>query len=200
MKRTNIIIALLLAAFSTATLANNPARSEKKDKSTKLSVISKKDPTKFDLIYVSEVEGPVTVRIFNEEGDLVGFDQIKKRKSFIKTYNLQNLEAGKYIMKVENSEGVTEQEILYNPYKKSLNMLLTTKEFDKVKVTVIGHNNSRPVTLKIYDKEGQLLNSEVLEVQRGFSRTYDLSMINSNSIVVTATNGLESITKYTEIN
>lgn len=200
MKRTNIIIALLLAAFSTATLANNPARSEKKDKSTKISVISKKDPAKFDLIYVSEVEGPVTVRIYNEEGDLVGFDQIKKRKSFIKTYNLQNLEAGKYIMKVENREGVTEKEILYNPYKKSLNMFLTTKEFDKVKVTVIGHNNSRPVTLKIYDEEGQLLNSEVLEVQRGFSRTYDLSMTNSNSIVVTATNGLESVTKYTEIN
>jgi len=199
MKRTTIIIALLLAAFSTATLASNPATNKKKDKSTKLSVISKKDPAKFDLIYVSEVEGPVTVRIFNEEGDLVGFDQIKKKKSFIKTYNLQNLEAGKYVMKIENSEGVTRKEIYYNPFRQSLNMLLIKNEEDKVKVMVVGLDRTKPVTIRIYNENGELLKSEELDVERSFSRTYDLSEIDSDSYVITATNGSESVTKYTEI-
>ena len=199
MKRTNLMIALLIVAFSTATLANISVRDEKSTEKTRLKVIPKEHPAKFDLIYVSEIQGPVTVEILNMKGELVAIDRIKKHNSFIKTYDLTKLGAGTYKMKVINSEGETDQIINYNPIKQNLRMAYNTREEGKINITVAGVDKGKPVVVKVYDDEGSLLSSEELNVTRDFTRTYNVSHLDTKSFTISASNGRESVIKHIEL-
>jgi len=117
---------MLLAAIGTSVLANSIET--RLGESSKFSVLSKSDPDKFNLVYVSEKEGAVAVKIINADGDLVSIDIIKRKKSFHKTYDFKNLPEGNYKFEVENDEGSGSQLIAYNPYKLNLNMVVTSIE------------------------------------------------------------------------
>ena len=198
MKRTGLITALLLAAFSATTFATNFVETELGE-STKFNVLAKKNPEKFHLVYVSKKISNIKVRILDADGKIVGVDNIKSRKSFSKVYNFKNLEAGTYTIEVENSEGSATQTINYNPYRQNLNMFVSLKEENKFKVTVAGFDKKHPVIVKIYNEDGKIVSEEKINAQRNFTRIYDLSNIEGHSFTFSALNGSESVVKYKEI-
>ncbi len=198
MKRTGFIIALLVTAFSTTTIAKNFVETELGE-STKFNVLNKKSPEKFHLFYVSEKISKVTVRILDAEGTIVGVDNIKSRKSFSKVYNFKKLEAGEYTIEVQNADGIARQTINYNPYRQNLNMFVSLQDENKFKVTVTGFDKNKPVIVKIYNEEGQVVSKEKINAERNFTRIYNLSKLKGRSFTFSASNGSESVVKYKDI-
>ena len=167
--------------------------------SSKFSVLSKSDPDKFNLVYVSEIDGPVTIKILDENGELVSFDIIKNKKAFSKTYDFKALEEGKYIFEIENAEGSGSQAVVYDPYRQNLNMLVSSAENNKYKVMVAGFNPDKEVTIRIYDSKGVMVEEDEIKTHRNFTRTYDLSKFEREQFTFTAASGSESILKVKKI-
>lgn len=195
MKKTSLL--LMVLALCTAVLANTIET--KVGESSRFTVLSKSDPDKFNLVYVSEIESRVTIKILDENGNLVGFDIVKGKKSFSKTYDFGKLEKGRYTFEIENTEGSGSQPVIYDPYRQKLNMVVSSLEESKYKVMVAGFNPDNKVTIRIYDSKGKLVKEDKIKTHRNFSRTYDLSNLEREQFTFTAASGAESILKVKKI-
>ena len=187
----------MVLSLCTAVLANTIETQV--GESSKFSVLSKSDPDKFNVVYVSEIDSPVTIKILDENGELVSLDVIKNRKSFSKTYDFEALEKGRYTFEIENAEGSGSQPVIYDPYRQNLNMMVSSPEDNKYKVMVAGFNPEKVVTIRIYNSKGVMVEEDEIKTHRNFTRTYDLAKFEREQFTFTAASGSESILKVKKI-
>jgi len=195
MKKTSLL--LMVLALCTAVLANTIET--KVGESSRFTVLSKSDPDKFNVVYVSEIEGPVTIKIFDENGDLVSVEVVKGEKSFSKTFDFDKLEKGRYTFEVTNAEGSGSQPVIYDPYRQNLKMIVLSLDESKYKVMVAGFNPDNEVIIRIYNSKGKIVKEDEIKTHRNFSRVYDLSNLEKAQFTFTAASGAESILKVKKI-
>ena len=189
MNRIKRIFAVLIAAISTGAVALPRVSGEENSESTQFNVVQKSNLYKFDVIYVSEQEGPVKISIIDDSGEIVSTDEFAGRNSFVRTYDFRNLEVGAYKIVLENAEGTSEQIVNYNPFQRQMNLVVNQQEENKYKVLVAGFDKSIGVTLSIYTAEGELVKTDLIQSEKDFTRTYDLSNLDSDSFVFQAESG-----------
>lgn len=159
---------------------------------TKFRVLPQNDPDEFKLVYVSETDSPITIKILDEEGELVSVDKIKNRSAFSKTYDFEKLSPGVYTFQVENEEGTGKQNVVYNPNKQNLNLLVFDGKDSKFDVIVAGFDPRKEVTIRIYGEDGKLVKEDEIKAHRNFTRTYDLSSIDGEQFTFTASSGQDA--------
>ena len=189
-----IILAVLFTVISAATFASSGATAL--STTSKFQVVENTN-SRYDLYYVSENFGDVTVRITNENGKLVNTDKLTGVKAFKRTYNLKGLPIGNYNVEVKNGEGKASQGIFHNPaIKTSLHSIVDQlPNVNKFKVFVGPSNANGKVKVEIFnDKEELLLNESMHSVQEGFIKVYDLSKIDSDYVTFKIDNGTDSST------
>lgn len=186
-----IILAVLFTVISAAAFANSGATAL--STTSKFQVVENTN-SRYDLYYVSETLGNVTVRILSENGKLINTDKLSGVKAFKRTYHLKGLPAGNYKVEVKNEEGKASQEIFHNPASKSsLHTILGKLPSESKYKLFVGPNmtNSK-VEVKIYDQNDQLLLKEsIIDMQEGFTKTYDLSKVNSDFVTFRINNGTD---------
>lgn len=191
MKKTTLLAALFLL-ISVATFAEDNELGE----TSSFKIVAKAD-LKYDLYYVSESDAPVTVRIYDESGNLIRDDKIKNHRSFKKTYNFKELASGNYKVVVINEEGKGTQAIFHNPQQTQLQIILSqipdTKSFT---LHVGDFDMSKPLKVKVYNGDNELLFTEEINETGSFSRVYNLSKIDADMVRFTVVNAKETITQY----
>ncbi len=187
-----IIMAVLLTVISAVAFASTGTTAL--STTSKFQVVENTN-SRYDLYYVSENFGNVTVRITNENGKLINTDKLTGVKAFKRTYNLKGLPAGNYSVEVKNVEGKATQSIFHNPsIKSSLHSIVgQLPNANKFKVFVGPNNANSKVRVRIYnDKDELLLKDSMNSVEEGFSKTYDLSDVDSNFVTFKIDNGTDS--------
>ncbi len=187
-----IILAVLFTVISAAAFANSGATVL--STTSKFQVVENKN-SRYDLYYVSETLGNVTVRILSENGKLINTDKLSDVKAFKRTYHLKGLPAGNYKVEVKNQEGKASQAIFHNPaIKSSLHSIVgQLPSANRFKVFVGPNMANSKVEVKIYDENDELLLKEsIINVQEGFTKTYDLSKVNSDFVTFRINNGTDA--------
>ena len=191
MKRSTLLAALFLLV-SVAAFANVNALSE----TSSFKVIAKAD-LKYDLYYVSESEGPVTVRIYDAKGNMITDDKIKNQKAFKKTYNFKELANGNYKIVVNNQEGRASQAVFHNPSPTKMQIMITQiPESKSFRLHVGDFDTSKPLTVKVYTANNRLIFSEQINETAGFSKVYNLNKVDAETVRFTVSNNKESLSHY----
>lgn len=134
----------------------------------------------YRLTYFNKSDFQVRVEVIDENNNKLLSEQIRRKKSFTKPYNFQNLKYGEYSFKVIDAEGeyVTTVKRTDEVY-----MAASIKkiEEDKAKVIVKGEFMG-PVSVNIYDRNDVLVFDDYIDHERGFSKVYDLSKVKADEL------------------
>lgn len=187
--KKSLIMAVLLTVISTVSFAITGTTNL--SETSKFQIVENND-SRYDLYYVSENIDNVTVRILDANGTLINTDKLAAVKAFKRTYNLKDLPAGNYKIEVKNGEGKGTQDIFHNP------TIITTLHTivgqlpneNKFKVFVGPNDQNKSVEVEIFDNNGNSLIKETIDnVQKGFTKVYDLNNIKSRSVQFRIDNG-----------
>ncbi len=190
--KKSIIMAVLLTVISATSFASSGTTAL--STTSKFQVVENTN-SRYDLYYVSETLDNVVVRILNKDGKLINTDKITDVKAFKRTYNLKGLPAGNYNIEVKNGEGKASQAIFHNPtIKSSLHSIVgQLPSINKFKVFVGPSELNSKVEVKIYDENNKLLFRESMNnMQEGFTKTYDLSKVESDYVMFKIDNGTDA--------
>lgn len=170
MKRTFILGAVLVAAMSTASFANDNG-----DKSSKMALIPAAEDGTYNLIYASDAPGTVKVKVVDEQGHVLRVDKIRSTGGFRQPYNMKDLGPGNYQLLVSDRDGdYTLTARVHNAEEIALNQLGSNR-FQ----LVYKDSKSHGATIGIYDQAGQLVHTEEVKFDNGFSKVFDLSGVTS---------------------
>ena len=200
MKTLTTLVALTLIGASSFAFAGDNDK-EKKEKpaptaETKMAVM-KISPANYKMFYVSEQEGKVKVRLYNEEGTRIYSKKVNSDDGFALPYNFKNLEAGKYTFEVINSDGsvlrqvVDHTQIVETIELQSLEANVQRIEGSKKFQLLVMKPNQQEVEIKIRNEKGLVLHEERVNFERGFKRIYDLSSLQGENFTFEVINGDE---------
>ncbi|GAB2476568.1 MAG: hypothetical protein EP311_01010 [Cytophagales bacterium] len=137
--------------------------------------IRQTEPSKV-LVAVKEApQGPMVVKILDEQNQLVLRDRITKTEAFAKRYDLNALPEGKYQIQVADAFG--------NLSSSTVNTEVVTKPEVYSRVTVLGDNqfrllvsalDAKDVTVQIFDGD-KLIHTETVENPQGLHKVYTIS-------------------------
>jgi len=137
-------------------------------------------PSVYNLVYKAETAGKVTVKITDQAGQVVLVDEVYG-KNFARPYNFNSVPTGKYNVEVSDKKS-TEKLSLDNNYasiEPIREVAVKAIENNKYEVTLIG-NKSENVLVNIYDKNNELIHTDLIDKKGSFSRVYDLNKIKAN--------------------
>lgn len=199
MKRTSVLLLLVVTLLSGTAFAKTKPLETKVGNSASFTIIPKAKLQKFDLVYVSENSSPVTVSIYNEDGDRIYAQTIKGYASFMKSFDVSELTDGEYIVEVENAEGKAKELLRHSNTGESFNVLLSKTSDDKINLLVAGFDYKEPVELKIYDGDNRLIHKESISVGKDFMKTFNMSELNTKDVTFLVSNNKDFVYKSSEL-
>ncbi|GMQ28837.1 hypothetical protein Aconfl_14800 [Algoriphagus confluentis] len=137
--------------------------------------IRQTEPSKVLVAFKEAPQGPIVVKIMDEQNQLVLRDRITKTEAFAKRYDLNALPEGKYQIQVADAFG--------NLSSSTVNTTVVSKPEVYSRVTAMGPNQFRllvssleakEVTVQIFDGN-ELIHSEVVENPQGLHKVYTIS-------------------------
>lgn len=178
MKKT-IGIAILMAAISVASFASSKSLGP----TTEYQLVPGSVDGHYNLYYVSEAKGDVTVKFYNTKGHLIKTDKINKTNGFRKSYDLSSLNQGTYSVIISNSDGSSKSDIFHRPNEQGISLMVTqVPAKDKIKLLIGGVNE--PVMVSLFDSNNRLIYEKKYNVNEGFTQDFDLRKIDSETITV----------------
>lgn len=187
--------AALVVATGMAMASNN---TNEATKTSQVKISQTEASGIYNLRYSSEASGQVTVRITDENGNVLLKEKIGCNTSFERPYNLQNLPDGNYTVAIERDGAVIEETIHHvkNLPLKSSNYSVGVNEIsnDKYELTVkkAGH---QIVKVKIADKNGLIYFNDVIDEKGSFSQVFDLSKVVATNVRMEVTVGNKTTVK-----
>jgi len=170
MKRTILIGAALVAAISTASFAGGNG-----GKSSKAALVPGKEDGRFNLIYADATPGTVKVKVIDEKGHVLRVDNIENKAGFRQPYNMKDLGPGTYQVLVSDQSG----EFTLLARVMETEAMSINKLSDSRFQLVYKDDTSNAATIGIYDEAGELVHTENVKFDSGFSKVFDLSGISS---------------------
>lgn len=144
---------------------------------------------KYELVYVANGESDVRVSIFDEEGRNIESSTVKDATRFRRTFDFCQLPHGKYSIVVKNNEGTAREEIRYAAEKMKLQTFVTKiPGSNALKLHVGDFNSTKPVIVKFYNSQEQVIYKDAIKHASAFSKVYKLAKINAGIFTVRVEN------------
>ena len=192
MKRVSLIVAgVVLSTLVFAKEADKPSPS------SSVSVVKVEGSSLFKLLYKSEKAQNVKISLLDEKGNSIFNETLKSTKGFIRPYNFNGVDEGRYTIHVQDENGVTEEKINHMTAKDEKWVGLTKLDEKGKYVLRITSLQKDDVTINVYDRNATLLHTETQSVDKGFAQVYNFKDVNLFTIEVTDKNGVvKSINNY----
>ncbi|MBL7870348.1 MAG: hypothetical protein JNM78_01965 [Cyclobacteriaceae bacterium] len=186
MKKFNLLFVGVL--FCTLAFANGTV--EPNVSSSTVAVTNSDGGSVFKLFYKGEQKGTVKVSIMNEKSKIVFSESIKSINGFVRPYNFSELQAGTYILLIEDSQGIQKQKVIYTGGKieKYIN-LVKLKEEGKYLLSVKSTSLDR-INVSVYDQFNKLIHSQDTMVKKDFAEVLNLKNINHFIIEISDSHGM----------
>lgn len=170
-----LVLAVIVALFSTTFAFQSNASI--KDDTTKAITILKAYPNKpnlYTLIYTSENKDKIKVDIYDQKGNHLKSDVVANSNGFQRSYDFSSLSKGKYLVRVKDQNKVYRTTINHLHAESDLKVNVSPLENgSKYNLQVI-HNSTNPVWVNIYNSDHKIIFRDKIDVDRNFSRVYDL--------------------------
>lgn len=192
MKRVSLIVAgVVLSTLVFAKEADKPSPG------SSVSVVKVEGSSLFKLLYKSEKAQNVKISLLDEKGNSIFNETLKSTKAFVRPYNFSGVDEGRYIIHVQDENGVTEEKINHVAAKDEKWVGLTKLDEKGKYVLRITSLQKDDVTINVYDRNATLLHTETQSVDKGFAQVYNLKDVALFTIEVTDKNGVvRSINNY----
>jgi len=130
--------------------------------------------------------GKVKISVLDDKGMNLYTDFIKINQNVVYPINMENLPAGKYLVKISNKDGDIEKWVEVNPKPTEKNeRKVALKVIDRDKVQVKIRDISEDLTLKMFSDEHRLLFKEEIKGQKTFNKKFSLQSIPSDKVYFT---------------
>lgn len=180
-----IFLVLMTVAIGTVAMAtSDPSRSTQ-------GMLVLREGSTFKLFYKAKEEGNVTVTIYDDANRVVFSESFKGSDGFIRPYNFAKLEQGRYTFELKDASGLKTQNISYEPESQSEKVAKVIQLPGTEKYALlVPQNGSKSMSVDIYDREGNSVYSRIQRVEGDYSRLFDLSGLETFTIVVSDSKGM----------
>jgi hypothetical protein len=136
--------------------------------------VVKRGDNSFKVIYKSEEESDVMIEIFDQKKKLVYHETIRHSSGFIRPYNMNGLDDGDYVVRLNSrSNQITKTISIGKPEK--LAQLINLSE-GKYLLTVPGKGEGK-VHVRVSNELGDTVHVETTSVYGDFAETFDMSKL-----------------------
>lgn len=134
------------------------------------------------LFYRGEKTGNVKVTIYNERGEEVYAETLRKTEHFMRPYNISALPDGNYTIELRDEQGTRTQNVTHNrAEKKRVAHLTRLISIGKNKYMLAVPNDGRDaLTVKIFNEKEELLYENTEVIVGDFARLYNLNKVKGN--------------------
>lgn len=184
MKTKSISIALLMVFFATvfATGKGDPG-------SLGLAVVAVKGTEVFRVIYKGESASRVKLNVYNADSEIVFSETMNHVDGFIRPLNFNGLKFGEYTIELVDAAGKKSERVNYQPLKSESTIHVSKLDSDAGKFLLsVERNNSKVISVKIFDSANNLLHSTTKEVTADYAQLYSLKNISGAVTFVVSDN------------
>ncbi len=171
-KLTNqILVAITLLLVSGSVIAGDadPAISIRKSPGEKQTLVRVANLT----------TGSAVLRLKDARGRVLHREAIKG-SAYMKKYNLANLPEGEYTVEVRSAEGVSQETFTLSEGTAQAVYFKPAVQIDEAMVKVMFKNSiASPVSLKLYDRFGEVLYQETVACQEQYAKGLNLSKLSA---------------------
>ena len=165
-------IALLMVFASTLAFAGTT------EPASKLNIVEVQEGV-YKLSYAPDGSNKVSLKIIDQDGQVILEERIKGNQDFIKKYNLSSQKEGDYTFKIKEDKDVIVKTVTF----KLDHQVAIKATKDKKKFSVSVTDAQTKMYVNIYDSADRLLYNEKIEAGKGMFKLYDLSHVRSNVLV-----------------
>jgi flagellar hook assembly protein FlgD len=174
MKTKSVVLAGVMVLASIFSFAIDPSNSQ-------LVVVNQKEKSLFKVIYRSEKEQNVVMKIYGQSGKVVYSEDIKSIKGFIRPVNFSGMEEGDYSIEITDESGVQVKKIAYHTKAKGTSELqgvhISKISSEGKYLMVVSNKETDNVHVRIFDGNNNLVYNEDKAVNGGFGLVYNLNRI-----------------------
>jgi hypothetical protein len=192
MKTKSILTALLITVMSTMLLAND----REKASDAKAIIRNSGKNAVYQLVYLSEVPGTVSVSILDAKGNTIMTDRVKNvEEGFMRPYNFSALAEGNYVIEVHDSKGIVKVPFIHKvtkavqPLQVKVKALPTDKKYQLIMVG----SQEDVLQVNILDGTNTLVYTDYIDANNSFSKVYDLTKVKANNFTFEIRNSNEVI-------
>ena len=164
-----VAIALLLVSGSVIAGDADPTISVRKAQGEKQTLVRVANLT----------TGSAVLRLKDAQGRVLHREAIKG-DSYMKKYNLASLPSGEYTIEVRSDEGISQETFMLNSGTAQAVYFKPAVQIDQAVVKVMFKNSiASPVSLKLYDRYGEVLYQETVACQEQYAKGLNLSKLSA---------------------
>ncbi len=179
-KLTNQILvamALLLASGSVIAGDADPSISIRKSQGEKQTLVRVANLT----------TGSAVLRLKDAQGRVLHREAIKG-DAYMKKYNLASLPAGEYTFEVRSTEGTSQETFTLSAGMAQAIYFKPAVQIDEETVKIMFKNSiTSPVSLKLYDRYGEVLYQETVAAQEQYAKGLNLSKLGAGQYSLSLT-------------
>ncbi|MGB3781033.1 MAG: hypothetical protein WA960_21900 [Tunicatimonas sp.] len=140
--------------------------------------IRKSQGEKQTLVRVANLStGTAVLRLKDAQGRVLHREAIKG-DAYMKKYNMASLPAGEYTFEVRSAEGISQETFTLNEGTAQAIYFKPAVQIDEEMVKVMFKNSiASPVSLKLYDRYGEVLYQETVACQEQYAKGLNLSKL-----------------------
>lgn len=138
--------------------------------------VLKSSATSYKLIYKSELQSDVSVRIFDSANSVVFSEVIKMSNGFARPYSFETLPDGRYTIRVDNGSNWLTETIEYKAGKVEKLAHLTALPGGRYLLSVPG-DSDQLLSVYIYDETGKIVYRGQEMVNGDFAQVYKIEDI-----------------------
>lgn len=144
-------------------------------KATHTSVSVKGEIVK--IFYRSENSDRVKVTIYDAASKAVFTEEIKRKSSFIRPYNLENLPYGEYTISLEDKNGRTEEKVMFAKEAVSVQASIIHKKESRKAMVALFSTGETEVTYTVLDINDNVLYTKSESVNGQAAKSFNLEKI-----------------------
>lgn len=205
--KVNFAVLMLLVAvlFSNTIFASNDPTSEEDDavkitESEKFTynVYAYKSALKFKVAFKNATEDLIRIQVLDQKGNVVHKDVLKNKEQLNRDYNMEQVGAGIYTVKIKMGDLETENQVALGVSDKSIDKTFQAYVSPIIKdnaVRVFYKNGNQGVNISFTDAEGNTIYQESTSDNDMYAKKYNISKLKTGVYVLTLTSGDRTIEK-----
>ena len=166
---------LLIAALMTISAGINAVAKED-PRNVRLAVVPVKGSEVFKVIYKGEAPTKVRINVYNASSQIVFSETLSGTDGFIRPLNFSGLKAGEYTIELVEGSNRKSEKVTYTPVATaSANKIVRISKLNENEgrfLVSIGNAGTEAITVRILDRNNNVLYSEVREISGDFAQVY----------------------------
>lgn len=172
-----VALALLFAGGAAIAGGADPAISVRESQDAKQTLVRVANLT----------TGSAVLRLKDAQGHVLHRESIKGN-TYMKRYNLSKLPEGEYTIEVRSNEGVSQEAFTLSNGTAQSVYFKPAVQIDEAMVKVMFKNSiASPVSLKLYDRFGEVLYQETVACQEQYAKGLNLSKLSAGQYSLSLT-------------